>query len=147
MQRSRTSPCEVLVVLLTVVAWLAVSNHCALAATVFSLQPEAPPICNSCHDEDGGQSQPSSKPDAAQSGEIACCKVLKATASDLKTSSVPQQLPTGSIDYAIVAEFHFPIQAVLFATAMPTGPPEVRSFVELVLNRSLLAHAPPFFVA
>ncbi|HEY5753374.1 MAG TPA: hypothetical protein VIT21_09510 [Chthoniobacterales bacterium] len=133
--------------LLTVVAWLAVSNHCALAATVFSLRPEAAPICNSCHDEDGSQSQPSSKPDATQSGEIACCKVLKATASDLKTISVAQQLPVGSIDYAIVAEFDFPIPAILFATAMPTGPPQVRSFAELVLNRSLPAHAPPFLVA
>lgn len=131
--------------LLTAVAWLAVSNHCALAATIFSPQPNAVPICDSCHDE--GRSASKSKPDSPNSRDVTCCKVLKATASDLKHNSVPQQLPTGSLDYAIVSNFDISFSGVLLKTVMPTGPPEARSFTEVVLNRSLFAHAPPVFVA
>ncbi|HEY5891770.1 MAG TPA: hypothetical protein VIT91_00940 [Chthoniobacterales bacterium] len=145
MQRSRISPRKAFVVLLTAIAWLTVSNHCALAATVFSLKSESVSLCNACHDENDVQSQSKSKSDAGKSGGIACCKVLKATASDLKTSSVPQQLPSGSFDYATVLERNFSVNDVRLETAMSTGPPGARSFAELVLNRSLLAHAPPVF--
>lgn len=143
MHRVLTSPFKTFVVLLTAVAWFAVSNHCALAVTVFSPQPGAVSICDACHNN-GKKSDTGKSP---VSGEVACCKVLKATAADVKSNSIPKPLPAGVVDYAIVAGIDFQISKVLLAPAMPTGPPEARSFTEVVLNRSLLAHAPPVSVA
>ena len=78
-----------------------------------------------------------------QSG-VDCCKVLRATLAS----------PTGK--QIAAAHFHFvlhayvtalfplpPTCAVLLPLGLDTGPPAGGSFAESVLQRSILAHAPP----
>ena len=74
-----------------------------------------------------------------------CCKVLRATlAGQGKIVQVPSKdfLP---IPKWIIAQIIFADDAQLrrLPEELDTGPPFVDSFAESVLQRSLLAHAPP----
>jgi hypothetical protein len=121
------------------VAWLFASNHCALAAVESPAKPAPEHAC--CH-SDKGASQP---PGHA----VQCCKALAAPVPG--TIAAPtvhfQELqPAWSQAARIEASEEAPILAIDFAS--DSGPPRgALSFALLILNRSLLAHAPPHFVA
>ena len=79
-------------------------------------------------------------------GEIPCCKVLRATFIDgakivSKSNNISVPLPKWILAVRIAtneAQFHrVPVE-------LDTGPPAADSFAESILQRSLLAHAPPF---
>jgi hypothetical protein len=123
------------IVLLAAVAWLAVSNHCALAALVGSAKM---PSTHSCHGMKSGDAPTKDK----HSGDMECCKVLRATFSkstNLARSNAPatalQPLFSGFISIFQPARSMLPLE-------LDTGPPAA-SFAETVLQQSLLAHAPP----
>jgi hypothetical protein len=124
-----------LIAAITICSWFAISNHCALAATATKtdLAQAACPF----HSKPAKQKQ--------QSPQVQCCKVLRAVffAKD----------KTWARDDAQFSAANFPIQArslVVYSlrTAIPSslnnGPPGALSFAELILQRSILAHAPPF---
>ncbi len=120
------------IVLLSIAAWLVASDHCALAGVL--LQPAAQEICP------GHSSEPEKTPDQ---GELPCCKALSATLAPAKISGSYDLTFFGLQPYV---EFNF--QLVFGTSAAPaaeldTGPPGIRTFAESVLQRSLLAHAPP----
>ena len=74
---------------------------------------------------------------------LPCCKDLRAVASPVVQSvgAVAKQL-LGSQDYR--AEIFLPPPHVAIETfAFDTGPPGAITFAESVLQRSILAHAPP----
>jgi hypothetical protein len=122
------------VVVLTMVAWLSISNHCVLG-TLVSLSQVASVTPMHCHDE---------APTPEKSGdEVApCCKILKAVVvAKINTSAdqldfVLKEYPTDGLIFAIW-------QAHTHTLELDTGPPEAVSFSESVLQRSILAHAPP----
>jgi hypothetical protein len=92
-----------------------------------------------CH---GSQPSPSKK---GGEEEMPCCKVLGATlASQGKIVQVANKdfLPMPNW---IIAQVIFPDEAQLrrVPEELDTGPPFAGSFAESVLQRSLLAHAPP----
>ena len=72
---------------------------------------------------------------------IPCCKDLRAVASHAAKNLAAASQLLGVQDYAaavltsprVVAQLH----------ALGTGPPRSLSFAELILQRSILAHAPP----
>jgi hypothetical protein len=121
-------------------AWVVLSNHCALAALLAKLESPAAAAEPSCC-----KNQPKPADGNGQCPQLpqGCCAKLKIAMPD--AAKVPQ---------AVVAAF-VPIFAEVLAviaythdaesTAAPaTGPPpDVPAFAELVLNRSLLSHAPP----
>jgi hypothetical protein len=115
-------------------AWIVASNHCALAA-IEGMRKPAHACCR-----EGAQSH--LPPMAA----MQCCDTLHATIF------VPAAAPEGQLHALQPAWLE--IAAVLFSElARPraefhaTGPPRALGFAEIVLNRSLLSHAPPRFVA
>jgi hypothetical protein len=119
-------------------AWLFATNHCAFA-TLAAHSPKIAHAC--CHEETVPHSQPTLPP------AMQCCDTLKAA---LPTHALAPAAPMHELQPAWIAvETSAPTAAarnVLAASA--TGPPpRAATFVEIVLNRSQPAHAPPVFVA
>ena len=117
--------------LLTLTAWFIISNHCALGA----LSAAEPMQCH--HD----QSSPANK---SGDEEMPCCKVLRATI--IAPAKVPAADFTGLAPLTawiskVVSFDDRQIQPVSYR--IDTGPPFAISFAELILQRSLLSHAPP----
>src|SRR5207237_4815196 len=110
------------------------SNHCALGLN-------APPPDSVA---EAGQCLMHSAPAKQKSAtHLPCCKDLRAVASPVVKSvaAVAKQL-VGSQDYA--AEIFLPPPHVAIEPfALDTGPPGAVTFAESVLQRSILAHAPP----
>ena len=138
MKRTRDKIIRLAVVLTTIVAWLSISNHCAVGALVVAKAQSAPRM--HCH---GSQPLPSKK---SSDGEMPCCKVLRAT-----LASQGEILQVANKDFLairswIVAQIIFADepQSHHVANELDTGPPFAGSFAESVLQRSILAHAPPF---
>lgn len=133
-------PSAVIIVLMSAVAWLAISNHCALA--VLRPAADALAIHARCHSD---SPSPAKK---TNDEELPCCKVLRATiASNL---AAPADLQTGvmrtqdfiTAELLTLGEDH--VQPL--PEEIDTGPPFASSYAELILQRSLFAHAPPSFV-
>ena len=124
------------VVLIASVVWLALSNHCALAAA----GPRLTKVPMSCHG-----SPASNQPPANDEGSgVECCKVVRAT---LLTPAKD----VASLDDLFVAPYKYFVALLVLPDAgerssvlgWDTGPPRALSFSEVVLQRSILAHAPP----
>jgi len=119
------------IIVVAICSWFAVSNHCAFAALAAKTEPTGCPF----------HSKPKEKPSTGAQ----CCKILRAVA--------PVTVKSWARDDA---KFSFADDcwrerelAIAFSETTPvplcldTGPPGVHSFAELILQRSLLAHAPP----
>ena len=133
------------VVAIAICSWIAVSNHCAFAAVAMrgaGFQPG----CDYRQDPDGTYCPFHSKPakQKEQSSQMQCCKVLRAV--------VFAKTKDWARDDAKFCDANFPIQATALVVYSPravapllldTGPPGAFSFAELILQQSLLAHAPP----
>lgn len=112
-------------------AWLGATNHCALASDAFRAQAPEHQCCG--EHESGGQHK----------SPLACCQGLQAPSAPFAKSPV-------SLDaLSFVPTLYFVTVALLLpapnlvAAAGDTGPPGVFSFAESILQRSILAHAPP----
>jgi hypothetical protein len=137
-RRMRDKFIPVSIVVVTGLAWISVSNHCALGGLIAKSNSAAAPM--RCH---GSQPSPSKK---SGGEEMPCCKVLRATLTgEGKIVQVASKefLP---IQSWIVAEILFTNEAQLHRATQEfdTGPPFAGTFAESVLQRSILAHAPPF---
>src|SRR5437667_2130608 len=125
-------------VLTTLAAWFSISNHCALGGLIAKTNSTVATM--HCH---GNQPAPSKN---SSEEKMPCCKLLRATVtSDAKTVQVANKnfLP---VQIGIIAQIIFANEARLHRTSLEfdTGPPFADSFAESVLQRSILAHAPPF---
>ncbi len=124
-------------VLLASIAWFALSNHCLLgAACATGANPEAKGC--SMHMK-ASPTAPSKQNDASPP----CCKTLRAvTVAKAKASA-------NLIDFVLKPFFAETTSVVVITQpsrcllALDTGPPDALSFSESVLQRSILAHAPP----
>jgi hypothetical protein len=129
-------------VALVAVSWLAVSNHCALGLAVIethssdAVSAQAHACC---------ASEVPTQPKPAKDPATPCCKTLQA----LSVS------PAKSFEASVTIFFGGPLAFSTPTIAPPrvaavanrflnTGPPGGKTFAESVLQRSLLAHAPPF---
>ena len=127
---------RLLTAIVTTVAWLFISNHCVLA----DLQ-HVQPAKATCHQPCCGD-RPPAKNKTEKVTE--CCKTLHATLAGAKDLA-----GYGRSLFALQLYFVRPIvfRADLGATSrvveLDTGPPFVNTFTECVLQRSILAHAPP----
>jgi hypothetical protein len=124
------------IVTVAICSWITISNHCAFAAIaphIDTSQPECP-----FHSKPAKQKE--------QSSQVQCCKVLRAVVfaqskgwerDDAKFSDTNFSAETGA---SLVCS----MQAV-GPLLLDTGPPlHTFSFAELILQQSLLVHAPPF---
>ncbi len=135
MKRPRaTQVARSVIVAVMIAAWFVAFDHCALAS-VFIHPPVAAPGVEHC----AGHSQPEKK-----QSQLPCCKSLVATAAPAKISAgydtnLFAVQPYPAVEFALVFS-HLDAPSA----ELDTGPPGLRTFAESVLQRSLLAHAPPF---
>jgi hypothetical protein len=119
-------------VLFTIGAWLVLSNHCVLGLGESGKSDS----------ETAGCPMHSAPAKGSPAKNIPCCKDLRAVAShaakDLATAA--SQL-VGVQDYGIAILPSPRVAAQL--RALGTGPPRSLSFAESILQKSILAHAPP----
>lgn len=120
-------------------SWLLISNHCTIVSAT-----EANEVKPSEHVCPMHASAPIHRQaPAKQLGDQLCCKNLQATAAKL---SLVRVLPVRTSLMAVLSDpfpFEIRVEATTPSLCLDTGPPPSRSFSELVLQRSLLAHAPP----
>ena len=127
------------IALLAALAWLAVSNHCALAALDGSTAMIAAPACHGTHESKTPTKE-------KKEGEVECCKVLRATLPSLAKNLAPQNASAFAMAAYFITLHSAPeLRPSLRPLELDTGPPAGISFAATVLQRSLLAHAPPFF--
>jgi hypothetical protein len=118
---------------ISMAAWFALSNHCALGTIAASTETESAMSGCPMH------SAPAKKKPAAK---IPCCKDVRAVVAKTVTAAGSavriigaETFATGSVELSS----RFPSEIEV----LDTGPPERISFAELVLQESMLAHAPP----
>jgi hypothetical protein len=137
-KRTRDKLIPVSIVVVTGLAWISISNHCALGALIAKTESAVTPI--HCH---GNQPVPS-KDNSGE--EMPCCKVLRATIA--KDPTIVQNL----VSLAQPIQYPAVVEILLFSSSQPsgisnefnTGRPFALSFAELIFQRSLFSHAPPF---
>jgi hypothetical protein len=121
-------------VAVSIVAWFAISNHCALGA-LERLQPLETHAA--CHGSDPAPTKQPAKHDSP------CCKLLRATLVQPSPSATQPDF-TGLLSAWPVAIVFLSEQfRKQESFELDTGPPFNESFAETVLQRSILAHAPP----
>ena len=134
-ERSVKASMRCAAVAIAICSWIAVSNHCAFAAVAAEID-KAQTDCP-FHSKPAKQKE--------QSSQVQCCKVLRAVFF-AKTKHWAR-------DDAKFCDANFPVQAHTFVVypsravaplLLDTGPPCAFSFAELILQQSLLVHAPPF---
>jgi hypothetical protein len=124
-------------VAIAISSWIAMSNHCAFAliATENNSAQAGCPF----HSKPAKQKQ--------QSSQAQCCKILRAIVL-AKTKAWARD--DAKFLHVHVRPHEFaPIalqRNAQVALSLDTGPPRAHSFAELILQRSLFAHAPPFLV-
>ena len=120
-------------------AWLLASNHCAIGG----LAPEPAEAADHSHCGGSKEAPAEEEKDRGCDGSK-CCKSLSAPTLAFAKSLV-------TFDTALVATTDYLSNALASINAshedpiceLDTGPPERTSFAESVLQRSILAHAPP----
>lgn len=121
-------------VLLSIAAWMVLSNHCALGA--ITLPANSGVEASGCP----MHSAPAKKKPAAK---LPCCKDLRAVAAKAVASAMAATIRfVGVQDYAAEI-FLSPPPVAIGVDGLDTGPPGAFSFAESVLQQSILAHAPP----
>jgi hypothetical protein len=139
MQRPLKRVSQVMIALLTIVAWFLAANHCAVAGLI-------PPLTEAStgHEHCGGSSDaPADNEQPNDCDGLKCCKSLSAPASFAKKLA--------GYDTAFYTLKDYVVSEIVFAdeqheasiSELDTGPPPAYGFAESVLQRSLLAHAPP----
>jgi hypothetical protein len=123
------------VALMAICSWFAISNHCAFASVttkIHSEQTECP-----FHSKPAKQ-----KPEPSQ---LQCCKILRAVVLAQTKSWARDDAKFSDVGLRVEEFAHLALSHSAQASLpLDTGPPGARSFAELILQRSLLAHAPPF---
>jgi len=122
------------------VSWLALANHCELAAAIASIQERS----HSCCKMDESAAKAPAKKDQKDSTE--CCKAFHPVIATAAKNIVRLDFSSGVYSHFIapIVFLNAPQSTVILE--LDTGPPGATSFAEVVLQRSLLAHAPPTLI-
>jgi hypothetical protein len=127
------------IVLMMSVAWFAIANHCVLAAVEM---PAAKATVARCHEACYGDQSPAK---GKEQRTIECCKTLRATLTGLPKNPAGYDTSLFVLQPYFVAPVILAIdpKVTLRGGELDTGPPFAKTFAELTLQRSILAHAPP----
>ena len=134
------------VVSMAICSWFAISNHCAFAA-VAAGGPGCQPVSPIRQDADATQCPFHSKPtkQTQEPSHLQCCKILRAVVFARTKSWARDDGKFSDVGLRVEEFTHLALSHNKQASLpLDTGPPGARSFAELILQRSLLAHAPPF---
>jgi hypothetical protein len=121
-------------VTVAIFSWLAISNHCAFS----TLALEANTTESACP----FHSQPAKTPPPPAG--LQCCKILRAIVPTITKGWARNEAGVSNADLCFERlAFIANSQSAISPLLLDTGPPGARSFAELILQRSILAHAPP----
>lgn len=125
---------SILTVLITISAWLAISNHCALGAVV----PEAK---KAPADECPFHARKPAPAKQKESSGLPCCKILRA----VPAKNVARPMVHLSHVDLVFAKLIVPapLRISFHTPTLDTGPPGQTTVTELI--ESMRAHAPPSF--
>jgi hypothetical protein len=114
---------------------IAISNHCAFAT--IATGTDSTRVTCPFHSKPAKQKQ--------RSSQVQCCKILRAIIHGQAKSWARDDAAFSNVDL-YPEEFWLIVhsQVRLVPLFLDTGPPGAHSFAELILQQSLLAHAPPF---
>jgi len=131
-----SSLCQITTVVAVFVGWFALSNHCVIGACARPV-----PVAKGCPMHAKSPEKTPKENGATQP----CCKTLRAV------MVVKIVAKSNALDFVLKPFFADTTRPVISQTvsgllALDTGPPEALSFSESVLQRSILAHAPPHFI-
>jgi hypothetical protein len=133
------SMARLLTVVITASAWFLTSNHCALAELQHASQTKA-----SCHQPCCGN-QPPAKNTTESATE--CCKTLRVTLIGAAKDFAGYDTSLFALQFYFVGpEISTNDSRPVPVLELDTGPPFANTFAESVLQRSILAHAPPLIV-
>jgi hypothetical protein len=122
------------IIVVAICSWFAISNHCVFAGLATKTDA-APPECP-FHSKPAKQEK--------QSAGVQCCKILRAVVPVVTKNWMRDDTNFSGVDLhseeRAGTEY---FRTALTPLPLDTGPPDAHSFAELVLQRSLLAHAPP----
>lgn len=117
--------------------WLAISNHCVIGA----VEGAGKMSMASCHETAPANQSPGKQ---NQKSGVECCKVLRATLLTPASSLVgADTLAFAAHDYFVALISAADEVRLMRLIEWDTGPPGADSFAESILQRSILAHAPP----
>ena len=139
-QTSTLGVVRLAIALVMSLSWFSLVNHCELAAATAPKPTQA----HSCCENDKGAHKAPVKNN--QHSSIACCKgghPAIASIGETALSSDLSSAPPADLIASIVFR-DVPLSADILE--LDTGPPFASSFAEVVLQRSILAHAPPYLV-
>jgi hypothetical protein len=122
-----------LLTVLSLTAWFALSNHCALG--IVAAPEETAAQMNGCP----MHSAPDKKEPAMKTP---CCKEVRALVAKCVTVSPIALRLIGLQNYATTT-FASPPRLAIAIEELDTGPPRSLSFAESVLQESVFSHAPP----
>jgi len=118
-------------------SWLVLSNHCALGLMTAAPSEEHAGCC--------GQSSHDGKPSPVP--VRACCQSMQALSPANFAVLPPVTTFLDAAEWMLADSFVLGIAAETAVECIhETGPPEARSFAELVLQHGLRSHAPPHFL-
>src|SRR5207247_5171381 len=121
------------IIALVICSWIAISNHCAFAAVATKNEP--------AESECPFHSKPA-KPQNPSPG-IQCCKILRAVVPIVAKSWARDDAKFSNVDLTVEQFVIFTASHNSEPLLLDIGRPKARTFAELILQRSLLAHAPP----
>jgi hypothetical protein len=122
-------------VAIAICSWIAVSNHCAFAAVATEI--------NKAQNQCPFHSKPAKQKE--QSSKVQCCKVLRAVFFAKTKHWARDDAKFCDANFLVRARTFFVCPSPAVAPLLlDTGPPGAFSFAELILQKSILAHAPPF---
>src|SRR6476646_7288737 len=127
------SAARALMVVLSLAAWFALSNHCALGGVVEPTGSE--PAMSGCP----MHSAPAKKNPATKTP---CCKDVRAVVAKTAQAAATAVRTIRAQTFA-ARDFTLPVRLPVAIEFLDTGPPRSISFAESVLQVSMLAHAPP----
>ena len=124
---------RLLVVAVMLLSWLVITNHCALGLMQGAGTEHA--HCHAAKSDDGKN--------APGDGMRECCRAIKASLASQKECQFAGSQFQPRV-YAVVELICAPVEKPVAGFSLDHGPPRAVSFAEIVLQRSLLSHAPPF---
>jgi len=137
MQMLRVRRISAPAVIVALIAWFGVSNHCALGAIARQKATSAVDCCPF-------HSHPVKPQNQKQSDAPPCCKILRAIMANSAKDPACLVIDLADVDIPFAKLVVFARPKIPFSSvALETGPPGAFSFAELILQRSLPAHAPP----
>lgn len=125
--------------LVAVAAWLLATNHCAVGNFAADDAPASEHA--SCH----AQEAPGEEEEGGACADLSCCDALSAPLAAAKILADHDASLFTTQQYLLNACAGFGAAHDAPSVEWDTGPPGGHSFAESVLQRSLLAHAPPVF--